>query len=568
MSVNTHSKISDPFTLVDVDHRLTYQGEDSQDTRSLVGLEAICSFEGSEHKVIGDLAATLAKDQLSRWRISQAQKMDSTTILSILKHPLFVENQALSFGDITALAGDFYGAMLLSETISQAGINFEDRCKNFRHIFNTLVKAPQEEVSKILGMFKAEQAMAEKAKAHHLQAHRFFTKTTDSRCMTYTEIKDHHEKRSVLRAFRTLVIGDHTYTELLKYNFDHFNLKGDAKTAYTIGHYLALKEAEAAGKENDFTRLQQAYAIEAFASHFLTDTFASGHMRVPRRELFAFAAEYSLAKADVIGGLLANAQHNEDGRNGLWVSNARGDTWQAFGDGYLFDESASAAKSIYIASEAVAAGICDIGKMYYTTFNGDLGDYAYSALDYIPKPMDPGQNSPQSYPLFKLEERIDADGNKTSIILCRSKVGDPRCSHYAEAKNPWTLWFCLREQEKLSNYTVSQIERIIAHISPQEFATWMEEAERTVDLNQEDKAEANHDDHGHHHDHHTCVHTRETPDQRRFRRASAEVYRERIEPLLCVSLSSSSLSSFQKNIMRSVEEVSYELMPKGRLGRD
>ena len=60
----------------------------------------------------------------------------------------------------------------------------------------------------------------------------------------------------------------------------------------------------------------------AYALHFLTDAFSSGHMRVPRR---------------VLGRTMrAKLMHDIDGALGLNVFNAFG-SWRAFGDGKLKD---------------------------------------------------------------------------------------------------------------------------------------------------------------------------------------------------------------------------------------
>jgi hypothetical protein len=67
-----------------------------------------------------------------------------------------------------------------------------------------------------------------------------------------------------------------SYLRIAQLNLDHFG--ADARTAYNAGHTCALRTA-AAGN------LELAYAMNAFADHFLEDSFASGHMRTPRRAL-------------------------------------------------------------------------------------------------------------------------------------------------------------------------------------------------------------------------------------------------------------------------------------------
>ena len=66
------------------------------------------------------------------------------------------------------------------------------------------------------------------------------------------------------------------YLGLAKINWDHFG--ADARTAYNAGHRTAL---EAAVKGD----LEDAYTMNAFADHFLEDSFSAGHLRTPRRLL-------------------------------------------------------------------------------------------------------------------------------------------------------------------------------------------------------------------------------------------------------------------------------------------
>jgi hypothetical protein len=70
------------------------------------------------------------------------------------------------------------------------------------------------------------------------------------------------------------------YLGLAVIDFDHFG--EDARRAYNAGHTAALRKA-ASGK--DAKTLETVHAMNAFADHFLEDSFASRHLRVPRRQL-------------------------------------------------------------------------------------------------------------------------------------------------------------------------------------------------------------------------------------------------------------------------------------------
>ncbi|CAB4004803.1 Hypothetical predicted protein, partial [Paramuricea clavata] len=70
------------------------------------------------------------------------------------------------------------------------------------------------------------------------------------------------------------------YLILASINFDHF--QPQAPKAYVVGHQLAMEKAREAAKEKDpdmkRKMLNESLSLDAFACHFLTDSFASGHM--------------------------------------------------------------------------------------------------------------------------------------------------------------------------------------------------------------------------------------------------------------------------------------------------
>lgn len=124
------------------------------------------------------------------------------------------------------------------------------------------------------------------------------------------------------------------YLLLAQTNFDHFSQ--DAVIAYTAGHAVALGMAVAAsqqaGNAAQNAALQVAYAANAFADHFLSDLFSSGHMRAPRKQLYRGVTPSDL------GSLLARAMHDEDSHFGLMVTPANGGApWRAYGDKRYFD---------------------------------------------------------------------------------------------------------------------------------------------------------------------------------------------------------------------------------------
>ena len=121
------------------------------------------------------------------------------------------------------------------------------------------------------------------------------------------------------------------FLKLAATNDDHFN--PNAWTAYLTGHEIAIEKALDARQSGDTKKLEDAYAINAFASHFLADSFASGHIRTPRTEL------RTMVTPEVAGSLLSHYMHDEENESGLHVHNMRGDKWIAYGDGSYFNSA-------------------------------------------------------------------------------------------------------------------------------------------------------------------------------------------------------------------------------------
>lgn len=121
------------------------------------------------------------------------------------------------------------------------------------------------------------------------------------------------------------------YLKLAANNADHF---GEwARLAYIAGHTASLQTAVAARATHDEQRLERAYAMNAFADHFLTDLFSAGHLRIPRKEMAAVVTPSDL------GSLVTRFMHDEDSKFGLKVRNAHGDQWRAYGDKRYFETS-------------------------------------------------------------------------------------------------------------------------------------------------------------------------------------------------------------------------------------
>jgi len=137
--------------------------------------------------------------------------------------------------------------------------------------------------------------------------------------------------------------------ELALFNNDHFGFT--AQEVYKFGMRAALNAAvahppteEGAMTHDNGGDIKRALAMCAFACHFLTDLYASGHLRTPRKKM---AGEFG----PIAGGLFSKCMHDEDNFNGLSVQSKEGRKYTVFGDSFLFEPSGAGFRTI--AHEAI-----------------------------------------------------------------------------------------------------------------------------------------------------------------------------------------------------------------------
>ena len=167
----------------------------------------------------------------------------------------------LTYGQINALSGDFYGT---NNPISD-GKDDQDRSTRFLDAYGTLANvSPRQpkEANAILAVLQAEVDAVNTALKNH-----------EDPSKVYATLPD------VTLALETITFGRSGfpgYLGLGRINWDHFGQ--DARTAYNVGHSTAIRKAISGD-------LEGAYAMNAFADHFLEDSFSAGHLRTPRRLL-------------------------------------------------------------------------------------------------------------------------------------------------------------------------------------------------------------------------------------------------------------------------------------------
>jgi hypothetical protein len=167
----------------------------------------------------------------------------------------------LTYGQINGLAGDFYGT---SDPISD-GKDDQDRSARFVRAYNTLAdggpRQPNEAMD-ILAVLQAEVDAVNEALNNHQDLSVVYAKLASMNVTLELITLDRRD------------IPDYLGLSLI--NWDHFG--ADARTAYNTGHAIAIQKAISGD-------LEGAYTMNAFADHFLEDSFSAGHLRTPRRLL-------------------------------------------------------------------------------------------------------------------------------------------------------------------------------------------------------------------------------------------------------------------------------------------
>lgn len=275
-------------------------------------------MESSEHVWVGDSIQLTAPDG--------TKKPAATWLLDLMSGPL-------AYGYIVALGGDLYGTTDLTP-ISSSG----DQVGAFNDAFSTLDNADIDQRKQIIEVIDEEIAKVADVIQDKKPPSTAFDELGDSLSGRWNSITNSglpipDDETAQLVALVTGPYG--RYMNLAVANMDHFG--ADAWSAYVAGHTAALERAKGLHGRDPaahptVSQLRKAYAMNAFADHFLTDLFAGGHARTPRR---ALNDRPDTATSE--SGYLAKAMHDEDNKNAV-LFQSRGDesdTWLAYGDGYV-----------------------------------------------------------------------------------------------------------------------------------------------------------------------------------------------------------------------------------------
>ncbi|MBL7479307.1 phospholipase [Legionella bononiensis] len=367
-------------------------------------------FASLEHKNLGDLV---------RLHLSSAHSSGETIKLAL------PNGLKLSYGEIVMYAGDMFGDP--NKTISSCAE--QDRLSCFQAQFEAMgIKGtltdkrcsnPVNQANNIGNYMNEIEKKLELSRQNGQSDWDFYDKEDVAITKKLNRLTC---GGSVISSF----IPFGTYIKLAEVNYDHF--APDSLIAYKTGHRYALETAlkgfakkEAGQTEEAEQLLALAYAQNAFANHYLTDSFSAGHMRTPRR---AISDKIHLPAS--LNLLIANLMHNEDNLHGLNVVNAEGTSWIAYGDGNLYKPEAEMQRAVLLdAMQRSADGI-------YTTFITGVIPDNYPEMSLFPDYASIDQLN-QTAPLFKVEN---------GALLKRVKNNDYYDHHWTKY---WSGFFTLLE---------------------------------------------------------------------------------------------------------------------------
>ncbi|EKD73228.1 MAG: hypothetical protein ACD_45C00396G0006 [uncultured bacterium] len=331
----------------------------------------------------------------------------------------------LTYGEMVSL-GDFYG--IVGQPIS-SGPSDNERKSRFTTAFNTFAKAPAAvaEMPKILTILHGEQKALDDGMQRGEKPEDIYAKISGDNNRQFNCVTGGSCAPSVW----WMIPG--RYLQLAQKDFDHFS--ENAWIAYQTGHQVAIETALAAHESHDVQKLQLAYAMNAFACHFLSDRFASGHIRTPRAELPASVTP------SIVGSLLSLFMHYEENEHGLHVNNLRGDHWGAYGDHYYYDSISDENRALLRESLQESA---DQVFAAYQQGNAPTEDNVAKWLPFA-------SNDPSDIaPLFYWD-------SETHTLYRRTDIANVYDRHWTSNWWGWTTLIMLAQQRGLPTESQAQL---------------------------------------------------------------------------------------------------------------
>ena len=234
-------------------------------------------FEGSEHRSTANYDSNITI--IDPDNLANPFKVVNITSFN------FVGSEGTNlhtYGDLIALAGDFFGVLGPTSVICSAAYAQDEQMAIFTYAFNDMWQTTK---ASYVDLAKAELDKEDRIgnPPNQDRAWKSFATLDQTRWLPF----------GLYRFVLTLAIN----------NIDHFTTC--ANSSYQIAHYTAMSLAEKAGaplknrtafdllpaalrKEiltNASKDLTMAYAMNAYGDHYLTDLFSAGHIRTPRVRL-------------------------------------------------------------------------------------------------------------------------------------------------------------------------------------------------------------------------------------------------------------------------------------------
>lgn len=343
-------------------------------------------YESGEHIFIGNQVILKGIPSLP------AKRLPKFTLANGLK---------MTYGELLSMP-DFYGDP--NHQISSEP-TYQKRQQRFLRLFSDFSKYDTSYFNKFWPIVQDER----KKVAAALKAHQSVSKM--------------YAKLAGKEIFALALVTNFRYIELAAKCFDHFS--ENAILAYQAGHSAAIDTAllgyQIADGENIKSnanckqakniktclmlhadqKLKLAYEENAYASHFLSDRFASGHMRTP------FQALTTTRPISALGGIAGNYMHNEDNSDGVIVTNNSGKYWIAYGDDYYF--SAKNVTNKAVLKKVLQKSADEIYAAFEKGY--DMDPESANLLKMVPQPIVPGKtvdipgigSVTETAPLYKMQ---------------------------------------------------------------------------------------------------------------------------------------------------------------------
>ncbi|MGB7520366.1 MAG: DUF4157 domain-containing protein, partial [Spirulinaceae cyanobacterium] len=209
-------------------------------------------FESNEHKEMGDQGTADNKGNPKKIKLG--------------KEPNQLE---VTFGDITAMAGDFFGSVDEIKQLAEKpgdGKNQANTMDEIKYVLSVKIHKTKKDEDYGKDVVKAATGRYYKLAGSNVT---HFTNPDAGDGTLSFEQKANKRKR------------DEDGKPILDQNGKTITINNAG--SYRENHLSAIAEAVKAGQEG--SSLDNAMLYEAFASHFLTDAYASGHIRTPRASI-------------------------------------------------------------------------------------------------------------------------------------------------------------------------------------------------------------------------------------------------------------------------------------------